>query len=529
MIYRVNNSCDAAEICRIIEKIPDDSVLVFEPGEYFLDSAIEVNGKQGLILDGRGAMLRPHFDRSAFCGECTSDFIKSPTPDSEVMHICGCKRLTIRGFEIRSDNPSSCSGRIISVGDGYVDVRVDSSIPLTGSELFIAGLTVKEDGQPTNGWWVNAEFEPERRTLVADEIPCTAPMRLPAKTEYLGGQDFRVRSAKQCMALKVGSRVTVQHSYYGLSAFVFRNSSDVLIEDVTLSDFGGFGFTILPRCENFDFRRIKIATNDREKKPVSINSDGIHSTGLSGRLSISDSYFEFPGDDCLNVHTQALLVTNVDGNSATVVFDKVCGNISPDWGRPGDILRVFDRETLERREIRLESAAPSKVVNGFITELRVKVAGEPPKVGDYIANAAYYPEVVIRNTEVVRPRGRSFCLQSCDRLEISGCTFEDFSSSLYMSGAPEHWGEAGGLSDVDIHSNIFRRGKLKEPWAAVYVRVNTEKTGIKHFHRNITIRENHFEDVSGKLFRINSTDGVEISSNTFVRCKDCLPELNNCT
>lgn len=57
MIYHVNNRCDAAEICRIIEKIPDDSVLVFEPGEYFLDSAIEVNGKQGLILDGRGAML----------------------------------------------------------------------------------------------------------------------------------------------------------------------------------------------------------------------------------------------------------------------------------------------------------------------------------------------------------------------------------------------------------------------------------------------------------------------------------------
>ena len=76
MIYRVNNRCDAAEICRIVAQLPDDSILVFEPGEYYLDSAIEVNRKQGLTLEGRGAMLRPHFDRSAFCGEYTSDFIK---------------------------------------------------------------------------------------------------------------------------------------------------------------------------------------------------------------------------------------------------------------------------------------------------------------------------------------------------------------------------------------------------------------------------------------------------------------------
>ena len=528
MTFIVNSHMRAEEISHVITELPEGSTLVFEPGEYFLDSPILLCGKRGLVLEGHGAMLRPHFDRSALCGEYTPDFIKLPTPDSGVMSIDHCDKLTLRGFEVRSDAPSSCSGRIVSVGDGYVDVRVDPLLPFCGNELFIAGLLISEDGRPTEGWWVNADSDPSRRTIIAGQIPCTAPMRLPASSEYLGDQVFRVRSARQCGALAVGSRVTVQHSYYGLSAFVFRNSSDVLIDELTISDFGGFGFTILPRCVNFDFRRLRVATFDRVRKPVSINSDAIHITGLAGRLTISDSYFEFPGDDCLNIHAQALLVTEVVGNSAELVFDKVCGNISPDWGRPGDLLRIYDRDTLEMRKVKLVSSEPAKLLNGFITELRVELDGAPPRIGDFVANDHYFPEVDISKTTVIRPRGRSFCLQSCDRLNISGCSFEDI-AALYLSGAPEHWGEAGGLANVDISFNSFRRGAFRDPWAAIYVNVNTKKHGVRHFHRNISIHDNHFEDVSGKLFRIKSADAVDIGSNTFIRCDDTIPELDNCT
>jgi len=49
-----------------------------------------------------------------------------------------------------------------------------------------------------------------------------------------------------------------------------------------MANFAGFGFVLLPHCHDFTFRRLKFKSPDRSRQPYALNSDGIHTAGISG-------------------------------------------------------------------------------------------------------------------------------------------------------------------------------------------------------------------------------------------------------
>lgn len=530
----IHPGASAREISAVIRTAPENAVVFFTPGEYYLDQAIEVLGKRGLTLAGDNAVLRPHFDRAALCGECAADaFHAAPTPDAEVMRLENCEGLILRGLTVNADAPANSECRVLRIGPDYVEVRVNSSLPFRGDELFISGLGITEEGVNLDQWWVNAPFDPARRTLIADEVPCTAPMRQPVRTEYLGDQAFRVYTAAIPSGLKPGARLTVQHTYYGLCAFTFRNCREVTVEDVRISNFGGFGFIILPRCENFIFRRLRLQTEDPVRQPNCLNSDGIHITGLTGRIRLEDCYFEFPGDDCLNLHGQVMLVTWAGEGRARIRYDKICGSISPDWARPGDRMRVWNQADLSMREVALAHIAPVRTQAGTILEAELTFAQPIAlQAGDYISNGEYYPALELERCTVKNQRGRAFCIQSTDRLTIRDCTFLNVASpALYLSTAVEYWYEAGPVSNAVIEGcrfEAFTGKKAGRMDGAILARVNSRHPGVSHVHRNITIKNCSFEGrFAPRAIGLNAVDGVILKDNQFTE-KDNRIEMNNC-
>ncbi len=507
---------------KIIADAPDGATVTFESGVYSLPRTVMIEGKRDLTLEGTGAILSPYFSlqTGADDGACVFDLLE-------------CKNLTIRGFDVSGTEPANVAGTVIGATEEYVDVRLNADRDYTGEEQIIAGMIFNDDWSPKRYHWISAPFDDTKLSNIGGELACAAPKKLDCPHEMLDGKHVRIYTqllkcydwAKSVATLKPGTKCNLSHSYYGLSAFVFRQCDGVLIENVTMANFGGFGFTILPCCRDFTFRGLRFATDCRERQPYALNSDGIHTTGLAGKLIIEDCQLDCIGDDKLNVHTQAMTVTKVYDEGMTLIFDKKNGEVSPYWSEAGDVLRIYDPATLELKgKVKITSAD------------RGNITFEPHSVdikeGDYVSNDKYYPDVIIRNCTFWRNRGRHIVLQGTDNLLIENCTFNNGGPwAVYLSSAFEYWLEVGPLSNATIRNNLFRdiRNREDDGRSTVFVRINGKShQDIPPIHKNITIENNRFENICGRPIAVQLTDGVRVQNNTFINCQISDVDIQRC-
>ncbi len=497
---------------KIIADAPDGATVHFESGTYILAETVKITGKRNLTLEGKGVRLAPYFSRETGVDD-----------GAGVFELLDCKNLVVRGFTVDGTEPANTSAVVVNATDTYVDVEMSDHIPLTGRERFIAGMIFNDDWSPMRYHWISAPYDTTQRTVIAGEIACSAPKKLDCPHEFLDERRVRVYSSKlkwqqfskSVKCLKPGTKCNISHTYYGLRAFTFRQCETVLFEDVTISNYAGFGFLILPHCRDFTFRRLKMASADPAHQPYALNSDGIHLTGLSGNLVLEDCCFEAIGDDRLNVHTQVMTVKAIEREKLTLIYDKVGGIISPYWSQSGDELRVYNPETLELK-------GKVTVLTADCGDITLSPNGVDITAGDYITNDKYYPDVTIRRCTFRRNGGRQLCLQGSDNLLIEDCEFYNTAScSLYLSTAFDYWYEAGPLSNVTVRNNLFRDliTEVIDQRSTILVQINGERhQNIPPVHKNIVIENNRFENICVPPVIVKLTDGVTVRNNRFINC-----------
>ena len=489
---------------KIIAEAPEGAIVELEPGTYHLSRSVNICGKKDLTICGNNVTLSPYFNRETGADD-----------GSGIFNLLDCENLVIRGVNIASDIPVNTPGVIVNVTDDYADMELHTNFPLTGKEPFIDGMTFEDDWFPTGHHWVHTPVDPKQRTVIAGEIPCTAPKKLNCPHEMLDEKTVRVYS-DTLKGLKVGSKCNVSHSYYGMVAFVFRQCTNVLLEDVVVSNFAGFTFLLLPCCRDFTFRRVNFISPDLDRQPYAINSDGIHLVGLAGKLVLEDCYMDCIGDDKLNVHTQLMTVTSVREDGLTLIYNKINGVVSPYWCTKGDLLRVYDPETLEFKGMVKVTASDRGNIDLEPYDVEINV-------GDFITNDKYYPDVTVRNCTFSRNRGRALCLQGSSNMVIEDCRFINSSCcSIYISSAFEYWQEVGPVANVTIRNNLFRdcdTNVEKDNRSTILVQMEGPKyQGITPIHKNICIENNRFENINGLSIHASKVDGIIVKGNEFVDC-----------
>ncbi len=493
----------AKSISELISTVKNNTHIVFEKGEYFIFEPIVIEGLESSVIDGNGAIFVAHFDRK-----------KHYQDNTDVFHISGCKDIKFCNLTIDSDMPVNVAGRIVAQTDKYIDVQLNPSVPLEGDELFISSMTFTEDMVPTCGSFVSARPDPTRFTVIADEIVCTNPEKLDTPHEMIGDQLFRIYPY-QVEGDMTHTKCNISHSYYGIVAVVFHDCHRVEVEDISIINYGGFGFAVLPRCSDFAFRRLRIEPKDIEHQPFSINSDGIHVTGLTGKLIVEDCYFEQLGDDCVNLHTNVMCVTELFEDGATINYDKKVPIVPPIWAVKGDKLRVYDPHTL--------------YFKGYVTvedfkdkRIYAQKGGAELCVGDLITNEYYFPSVEISGVVCKNCRSRPFVLQSTDIATVTDCDFYGCGPAIYISAAFYKWLEAGPAKNITIEGNRFH-----STWARskntgmVFIRLAEDpEMKFHHIHKNIVIRNNRFEGIPFYPIWAYATDGLTVEGNRFENCGD---------
>ena len=498
--------CQKEQLSKLFLNIMDNSTIVFEPGTYQMDCQFLLENKKNLTICGDKTQFISHYDTQMKVADTPGLFL-----------FRGCENLIIRDIEVTTDYPANTTGHVISkdIEGGTYVFRPMSGFAISGQERIMAQNSFDE------------ELTPDYHLFCYEKN----------LYDVLENGDIRIHLTEepqeQLKRLQVGQLVSLRHIVYGKEFFIFENCNHVTLEDITVFSSPGPTVRVLPRCSDFTFERFCVKRPENSHILFAANADGLHIKGVTGKLVLKDCYFEHLGDDALNIHSRAALVTNVETkeNSLDCISGWEREPLSHHWAEAGDVIEVYHpKEFLVKAKLLVKAYCDGKltyeVLEGNVVE------------GDVLANTAYFASVHVDNCTVRNSRARGILIQSRD-VVIENSTFFGLSlAGVLISPDIEYWYEVGPARNVRIQNNIFK----KCAYAGAVHNLGTILVKSSHgseyeaypcgVHQNLVIKDNQFVDSAVSAVFVSSTEGVEVTNNTFKHCcfehrAEELPGSNN--
>jgi hypothetical protein len=340
------------------------------------------------------------------------------------------------------------------------------------------------------------------------------------------GRTWRLESKLRpgVTAADAGLRERVRYVHmprtYG-AGVCFRNSTNVRADGVTILASPGLAF--LPILCGGKVEWVDCHVRVAPGRLLSTNADGIHARGLRGNLHIERCSFEGMADDAINIHSSAILVQNVVSSTEIIAPNHT-------WSlRPGDELVVLDSDNLSekgRTTVASTDLGPGSTRIRFTNPIKGMKAGSGFADADRIYNLSEAGSpFVIRDCRFLAFRGRGILASSTGGL-IERNRFENNEGwGLDIAFGERIWGEGPPPANLIIKGNEFIGKGGMQP--AINVRVSIafekpmgeEERGIRPM-RNITVRDNTFENLSGPAIRMGGVVGSVIENNRIKRSGD---------
>ena len=522
--------CQASALEALINATPDGGVCQLEQARYYLARRVVIRGKKNVTVEGNGAEIVTKYVNSADFRESADAFL-----------LDGCCGVTLQDLSFDTDVPPNVTATVeaLDVAGNNVTVRVDPEFPMKGNEVLMAFGSVDEEGSFDYRLHHYAKHpDPNIVTMIQDEI-LVANTYSSAEYEYLGdnrfhvwlsGKDFNPKQPKSQLArAKVGDRVCIRHTMYGPSTITIRNSDDTVLKNITMYATAGMGVMVLTRCQNLTIDGFKMVRRSPSVL-MSCNCDGLHVTGLGGKLILRNCEFDGLGDDALNIHSTAGTATAVDTEKKTVKCNyckkRPDGELPAAWCQGGDRVRFFNPETLTLEgELLVED-----FTDGILTYSEIEGT---IKTGYVLQSMAFNASCEVENCTVRNTRARAFLFQ-VDNVEVKNCTFFGMSSCA-IKAAPDldYWFEVGPVDGLYIHHNRFVKNGFRDDISPTVALHTTHNRGnqkeVFGMHKNIRIEDNVFERVPHCCVEVIAADGVSLCGNTYPDDPNVSPvALRNC-
>ncbi len=306
---------------------------------------------------------------------------------------------------------------------------------------------------------------------------------------------------------EVGERI----AYYGgerrCCAFFLRGSSDISIENVTVTRHTGMG-VIAQMCENISLDFFRVIP--KPGNVITTEADATHFVNCSGVISLRNCVFENMMDDAMNVHG---IYTQILRSSPGEIYVRYMHNEAKgiDIYRKGDVIAISDKETV--LPMCYANIRDVEVLNNDTTRLLLEEYTQL-EAGLVVENITRQPKVYMGGCTVRNNRARGILLGTKGKIIIAENYFRTEDQAILFECDPKYWFESGSVSDVYIDGNIFDdcaagRGR------AVIEAVPREKTeNGRYFHGEIRILENKLISCTAPLAYINNAEKVDILGNS---------------
>lgn len=512
--------CNAKELEDLINSTPDGTVCVLPKKEYYLARQVIIKNKNGVTLNGNGALIISDYVNSGDYSESVDAFL-----------IDGCDDFTISNLVMDTSVPTNITATVKEINreEKWVILDVDKEFEIHGNEVLMAFNTMDSEGSPDYHMnYYSKHPDPNIVTLILGEI-LLANTYSSARYDYLGDNRFKVFFHTINDALCIGERMCIRHTMYGNSAITLKDSNNTTIKDITMHHVPGMAVIVLPKCKDLTVDGLRIVTKEGGNCLMPGNCDGIHLTGLCGKFIMRNSVFDGMGDDALNVHATAGTITELinEGKIRCGYCKKGPDGVLPErWCEPDDIIKAYNPDTMAH-------TATLKAIDFTDGILSYELLDGSFELGNVLQNMTYAPSCFIDNCTIRNTRARGFVIQTSN-VEIKNCSFFGMSSSA-VKVAPDfkYWYEVGPTYNFYMHHNVIEKCAFRDgndTCIGVFTKHAVGDTDIEHLHKNIRIENNLIKRAHTKGITVTAADNVIIKGNRFenrmVRNEDLITAPN---
>ena len=248
---------------------------------------------------------------------------------------------------------------------------------------------------------------------------------------------------------------------------------------------------------------------------TSLQADATHFSNCRGQLSVTDSVFEGMVDDAINVHSTCLEIAAVPTANCLECSYRHPASVGFEVFAPGERLRFIRSKTLEpgavTKVLKVEQRGPESV--------RLTLAGSVPGgygIGDAVENADWQPSVRFAGNVVRNSKPRAALFTTPGKVVCESNLFDHVAGHpIELAGDARDWYESGACRDVTIRGNRFRSCAKVGGHAMILVDPQVaDLTGQReHYHRNILVEGNRFEDFSVPLVAGHSISNLIVRNN----------------
>ncbi len=466
----------------------------------------EVNFEMGslFIRNGSNITLRG-------AGEATTLVFTNPLAGGVAFEKC--RNVVIRDLQIDWEPVPYAFGTVVSVdekGDSY-DLELDSASMDFTHEAFTKArlqfaMTVKPD----------AEYGVTRY----------GPGVIQGVTmKHLTGRRWRVSKLSDVPAwfrptITPGAGyVHLTRSYSG-SGVCFSECTDARAERVDILSSPALCFYPTNNDGNISYLDCHVKVG--KGRLISTNADGVHAPGNRGVLRIERCSFEGMADDAINVRGTTLLLNQVI-SPTEVAISRL--NYEP---KPGMKMIIYDGRTLkEKARVTVASADPVAALTRvrFTEPVEGMVGGSSFADGGRIYNL---PEsktpFIVRNCHFKAFRGRGILASSIGGVIERNLFDNNEGWGIDLGFGERIWGEGPPPQNLLIANNRF--AGMGGSLASITVRVSAgdpidgpENLG-KIVMRNLTIRDNRFENLTAPAIMLRGVAGVVLENNRLLGDRD---------
>ncbi len=467
-----------------ISFLADGDTLCFgEQKEYHIDEEICLDDFSDLMVDGRGSTLvREGYDPK-----------DRREQKNSIFHFERLQHTTFRNLKLDYAANLSASGRIVAIGDQYVDVElVPADRSLTGEESFMAVDTLDDDG------------------TVNHDIACSVLDRYAC--EKIDEKTLRIHCPT--MNGRIGELLVARMAVSGVASPVLLCACcrDMTFENIRVYKAPCMVFYISSDSGSYTFRHIVAKAKEGTNRLIGANADIFHVCGIEGSLTLEDSEFVGLGDDVLNVHTCGARVLQTKGKELWLEEAYFRKSLRPDFVEHGQVLAAYDFETFH-----CKGQAKVAIRDGDYIVLEKEIPSL--HVGDFLANVSLLPKVVVRNCRFDSGRARALLIRSRDVL-IENCRFSHFAlSGILVAADLDFWFEMVPAQKVVIRNNTLLRtgeGVTDTILGAIAVKLSDDKVFLNYGHdifENIVITNNFIEGTAKNGIFAQSVKVLAVQNN----------------
>lgn len=499
---------DASKLCKIV--FPKNGKMILNGGDFEVASGsvqacIAVEGLNGTYLVGNGVTLEIQMPGAAPAG---------------YFYFNQCENLYMTGFILTQDVPTSLTGVVkdynadlkkitldvvpefnevakrhrLSGGKvkGYLEFHEATEAPLQTGNFFAGTTTCSSDpvitGNETDGYEITLTF-----TTKINEPP-------------------------------IGIYGSVYFTQYDAVGVSVNNSKNTYFDDLTMHYASGMGFTG-ENDENFYLNRFNLVRKEGSKAMVTSTADGTHFSMMKGIVKITNSIFEYTGDDALNIkHGYYYRVSN---RSSSFKKQITLQSITSPMPEPqnGDQIAVFNEDTFEscNPEQGYYTVDSCENSNGIYTvTVKERLVGTQEEWGNCRATfISHTPQFEFSNNIVRNKRNRGILVQVPHAL-IRNNTFNRVGhGSMMISSSMDIFNEATLpqsptiINNKLLNSNYLPGGSLTGDTAVFAISKNSS-VAPKGIIKNVNYQNNFVANNGTAAISLRGTSDNIIQENLFV-------------